>query len=485
MGLKTGAEFLESLRDGREVWIGGERVDDVTCQPQLRGCANSLAEIYDLQNDPAYNGILTSVSPRTGDPISRAWHLPRSSADLTKGREMFEIVERHAGGVLGRHPQYMASLLMGVYSSRDKIAAANSEWAENVANHFDYCRETDAAVSFSAIAPPQDQRLPPTMSRFLRVVDQRKDGVVVRGAQLAATHTIYGHEYLCTANRRPGQDQTLYFCIPPATPGIKLVCRQPLSHAGKPDHPLASRWDEMDVWIIFDNVLIPHHRIFLLNNDAGVTLSVPYSFGFFYGMLRQVVKDEAMIGICFAVTDYFGTRDQPANQALLAEAVAALESLRTVIRAAEADPVFSAEGLAIPNPEKTAVARVIDLQTHARIVEIVRHICASSLIMAPGEVELTHPTLGPLMQELVAGSDERALERYKLLKLAWDYVCDSFGQRQLLFEEHASVNLARRRLLLLDEYDPEPAIRLAKHLAGIAQPAQDSAMETRLESRMP
>jgi 4-hydroxyphenylacetate 3-monooxygenase len=469
MALKTGTEFLDSLRDDREVWINGAPVPDVTRHPQLCGCAESLAEIYDLQNEPQYAGVLTSVSPRTGAPISRAWHLPRSAEDLTKAREMFEIVERQAGGVLGRHPQYMASLMMGVYCSREKIGRARQEWAQNVADHFDYCRESDAAVSFSAIAPPQDRRFPPTMARFLRVVGERNGGIVVRGAQLAATHTIYGHEYLCTANRRPGQDQTLYFCIPPATPGIKLICRHSLAHAGEPDHPLASRWDEMDVWIIFDNVFIPRQRIFLLNNDANVTLSVPYLFGFFYGMLRQVVKDEALVGICFAVTDYLGTRDQPENQALLGEAVAALEALRTVIRAAEADPAFTDEGVAIPNPEKTAVARVIDLQSHARLIEIVRHICASSLIMAPGASELDHPTIGPLMKELVAGSDEQALERYKVLKLAWDYACDSFGQRQLLFEEHASVNLARRRLLLLDEYDPEPAMRLAKSLAGIPQ----------------
>src|SRR5437867_2304066 len=95
MSLKTGAEFLQSLRDGREVWINGERVEDVTRHPRLCGCANSLAEIYDLQNDPAYAGVLTSISPRTGNPISRAWHLPRSAEDLTKGREMFEIIERH------------------------------------------------------------------------------------------------------------------------------------------------------------------------------------------------------------------------------------------------------------------------------------------------------------------------------------------------------------------------------------------------------
>src|ERR1700730_16908145 len=173
------------------------------------------------------------------------------------------------------------------------------------------------------------------MSRNLKIVERREDGVVVRGAQMAATHTIYGDEYLCTVNRREGeQPETLYFSIPPGTKGIKLICRQSFSHAGEPDHPLASRWDEMDVWIIFDDVFIPRDRIFLLGVEAYATIAILPPWAFFYGMLRQVVKDEALVGICFAVTDYLGTRDLPHNQALLAEAVTALESLRTAIRAA-------------------------------------------------------------------------------------------------------------------------------------------------------
>jgi aromatic ring hydroxylase len=475
MAIRTGAQFLDSLRDGREVWLNGERVADVTRHPQLAACAESLAGIFDLQHDPAYAPILTSASPRTGAPIARAWHLPRSAADLTRGREMFELIERRAGGVLGRHPQYMATLLMGVYCHRREIAAVNPEWAENVARRFDDCRERDLGLSFSAVAPPQDRRLPPSMSRRLGVTERRPDGVVVCGAQIAATGSIYADEYLCTANRRPdGQNETLYFMIPIATNGVKLICRPSLSHAGEPDHPLSSRWDEMDVWIIFDDVFIPRDRILLLDNDAGVTLSPPVTFGFFYGMLRQVVKAEALIGICFAITHYTGTQKTPANQAMLAEAVAALESLRAVIRKAEQEPVFTDEGIAIPNPTYTALARVIDLQTHARLIEIVRHICASSLIMAPGEVELNHPEIGPLMRRFIAGSERRELERFKLLKLAWDYVADSFGQRQLLFEEHASVNLERRRLLLLDAYDPAPAIQLARNLAGIAPADADA-----------
>src|SRR5919204_6103905 len=188
MGLRTGAQYLEALRDGREVWLSGERVTDVTRHPRLAGCAASLAENFDLQHDPACADVLTSISPRTGAPISRAWHLPRSASDLRKGREMFELIERRAGGALGRHPQYMATLIMGLYHCRERVAAVNPEWADNIARHFDHCREKDLAVAFSAIAPPRDRKLPLSLSRHLEVLDRRADGVVVRGAQMAATH---------------------------------------------------------------------------------------------------------------------------------------------------------------------------------------------------------------------------------------------------------------------------------------------------------
>jgi hypothetical protein len=238
--------------------------------------------------------------------------------------------------------------------------------------------------------------------------------------------------------------------------------------------------EALDLIDIKRAVRIAGTRTYYLKNEAALlelavlrfTLDHMLRKGFTPMLVPHLVKDEAMIGICFAITDYLGTRELPENQAMLAEAVAALESLRTVIRSAEQHPTFSPEGLALPDPVQVALARVIDLQTHARLVEIVRHICSASLIMAPGEGELNQPEIGPLLREFLAGSDARALERFKLLKLAWDYVCDSFGQRQLLFEEHASVNLARRRSLLLDAYDPEPAIRLAKQLAGIEQPAE-------------
>jgi aromatic ring hydroxylase len=472
VGLRTGAEYLAALRDGREVWLNGERVTDVGAHPQLAGAAHSLAENFDIQHNPAYGDLLTSVSPRTGEPISRSWHLPRSVEDLTRGREMFEFWERRAGGVLGRHPPYIASLFLGLYHFRTQIAKANPEWCENIEHHFDYLREQDLAIAFSAIDPHRDRKLPTSTLEYLSVVQERPEGMVVRGAQVAATGSPYADEYLAIVGTHGGdQRDIMCFCVPIASPGLKLVCRPSLSHAGEPGHPLSSRWDEMDVWAIFDDVLVPRDRMFIMNNQeriSGAILPVPW--GFFYGMIRILVKSEALLGICFAAADYLGTRDQPHVQALLAEAVAGVESLHALARRAEENPIYSAEGLAIPNPRAVAAGRVIDLQTHARLIEITRQICGAELIVAPSERDLSHPEIGPVLMRFGAGTDERAADRFKLMKLAWEYVGDGFGQRQLLFEELASVPMAGRRNALLNHYDATPAMRLAKDLAGIEQP---------------
>ena len=332
---------------------------------------------------------------------------------------MMEFWERRAGGVLGRHPQHMAGVMMGVYGSRGDVAAVNQEWADNIESHFDYCRENDIAVSFAAGEPHRDRKLPSSVMDYLKIVENRPDGIVVRGGLMAATNSIYSDEFLSTCNRRDaGQDDPLYFCVPVASPGRKLVCRPSLSHAGEPGHPLASRWDEMDVCVIFDNVFVPRNRVFLLQNDAGITIASPTTWALWYVMVRQVVKAEVLVGISFGITDYMGTYDVPENRALLAEAISILERLRALVLGAERQAVFTEEGLAVPNPRMVALARVIGLQTHTRLLEITRHLCSTSLVIAPSEAEFNHPEIGPLLNRYIAGQDPRAHDRFKLSKLA-------------------------------------------------------------------
>jgi len=471
MAIRTGSQYLAALQDGREVWLAGQKVE-VTSDSRLAPFAQAVATTYDLQHDPAHRELLTVPSPTSGEPVSRAFQLPRSTQDLVWQRQMFELLERRCGGVLGRFPQYMGAVLLGLYNARGLVAQASPEFAENISRYLEHCREKDLYLTFGFTDPPRNRGLPSSALEYLHVVEHRPDGIVIRGAKAVATAAPFADEYLGLTAPRPdlAPENVLYFGIPVATKGLKFVCRESFTHPCRADHPLSALYDEIDAWAIFDDVFVPRERIFFLDRvelNEPIFRQTPSAWGYYFGLIRLAVKAEALAGICFAVTDYLGTRGTPRVQELLADVVTHLEGLRSFIRAAEQDPVISQEGLALPNPLPIQLGRVLSLDQHPRILEVVRELCGSGLLMAPGEAELGQPEIGPLLQRFLAGDDPGAGDRFKMLKLAWEYTADSFGSRQLLFEQHNAGTLATNKARLLSSYDPTPVVRLAKQLAGI------------------
>lgn len=467
MPIRSGAEYLAALNDGREVWLGGERVD-VATHPKLAPFAREIAATYDLQ---AGSELLTVASAVDGQPVSRAFQLPRSADDLARQREMFELLERRCGGVLGRFPQYMGSSLLGLYAQSDVLAQSSPEHAENLARYLEHCRERDLYLTFGFTDPPRDRKRPSSSIEFLHVVERRADGIVVRGAKAVATAAPYADEYLCLTAPRPDQqpEHILYFAVPIASRGLRIVCRESYTEACAADHPLSSAFDEIDAWAVFEDVFVPRERVFFLDRvDLNERLfrQTPAAWGYFFGLVRLLIKTEAMAGICYAVSDYLGTRDAPRTQELLADVVTALETLRALLRTAERDPVFIAGGLAQPRPLLVQLGRVLSLEQHPRVLNAVREICSSSLLMAPGAAEL-QSAIGPSLERFLAGDDPRARDRFRLMKLAWDYTGGSFAARQLLFEEHNAGTLLANKGRLLGMYEPSELVALAKRLAGI------------------
>jgi 4-hydroxyphenylacetate 3-monooxygenase len=472
MGIRTGAEYLAGLRDGREVWLDGKRVPDVTADVQLAPYAQALAGIFDLQHEPDHRQLLTFESPSSGDLVSLAYQLPRSAEDLTRKRLMFELLERRCGGVLGRHPQYVAVAVLGLYSIRHLCAKVNPAFASNIERYLERCRECDLSITFGFTDPPRDRALDASAMEYLKVVERRPDGIVVRGAKAVATAAPYADEYLGLTAPRPDlrPDEILYFAIPVATTGLKFICRESFAHASRADHALSAVYDEMDAWAVFEDVFIPNERVFFVDRvdmNADIFRQIPAAWGYYFGNIRVTVKTEALAGICFAITDYLGTRHAPHVESLLADVVAHLETLRSLVRAAEQEPVFTAEGLAMPNPLQVMLGRMLTLEQHQRMLDITRELCGSSILMAPGEAELENPEIGPALRRYIGGCDQRALDRFKMMRLAWDYTSDSFAARQLLFEMYNASTLASNKARLLATYDPAKLVSLAKELAGI------------------
>jgi 4-hydroxyphenylacetate 3-monooxygenase len=361
MPIRRGEEYLESLRDGRRLWLLGQRVEDVTTHAALAGCARSVAAVYDLQHDPAHQRLLTMPSPTTGQPVSLAYLLPHSVDELTRQRRMYEFLVRRAGGVAARLPQHLATVVIGLYDVRDLLGEVDPAFAAHVTRYVEFCRENDVSIATIFTDPLRHRSHPTTDQEHLRVVERRPDGLIVRGARGVGTQAPYANELLCLTSPRPNlkPEEVVFFAAPVNAEGIHLVCRQPLTPPNPEDHPLSPLWDEMDAIVVFDDVFIPWERVFYLRHshpaDPAFEAQVfqgAIGLGPWYVLVRMAVKAEVLLGLCAAITDALGTASQPLVQMALADAMVYLETLRALIQAAEADPVPSPSGLALPNPQR-------------------------------------------------------------------------------------------------------------------------------------
>ena len=479
MPIRRGEEYLESLRDGRRVWLMGQQVKDVTTHAALAGCARSVAEVYDLQHDPAHQDLLTMPSPTTGQRVSLAYLLPHTVDDLARQRQMYEFLVRRAGGVAARLPQHLATVVIGLYDVRDLLGEVDPAFAAHVTRYVEYCREHDVSIGTIFTDPLRHRNHPTTDQEHLRVVERRPDGLIVRGARGVGTQAPYANELLCLTSPRPDlrPEEVVFFATPVNVKGIHLVCRQPLTPPNPEDHPLSPYWDEMDAIVVFDDVFIPQERVFYLRRSHPADLAFEarvfqgaVGLGPWYVLVRMAVKAEVLLGLCAAITDTLGTASHPLVQMALADAIVYLETLRALIQAAEANPVKSPSGLALPNPARALAARICAIERYPHLLQSIRELAGSGLLMAPGQADLNHPEIGPLLHRYVVGKDQGGPEYFRLLKLAWEYACDAFGSRQLLFEMYNVSSLATNKQRLASTYDTSSFVALAKELADITGP---------------
>ena len=193
----------------------------------------------------------------------------------------------------------------------------------------------------------------------------------------------------------------------------------------------------------------------------------PWVSGPWYVLVRLAVKAEVLLGICAAMAEYLGTSKQPHVQIALADAIVYMETLRAFIHAAEMNPIRSQSGLTLPNWTPAQAARIFSIEGYPQMLQLIRELCGSGILMSPSQADMNNPEIGQQIQRYFVGENERTQEMFRMLKLAWEYACDSFGSRQLLFEMYNVASLATNKQRLVSAYDLSPFVRLAKDLAGI------------------
>jgi 4-hydroxyphenylacetate 3-monooxygenase len=470
-GIRTGQDYIESIQDGREAWINGERVENAATHPAFKGAVQSVADAFDVQHDPAVQPLVTFPSPATGAPVGLTFKPPMSRDDLVERRQMIETHHRETGGTMGRLPEYGGAFALGLLSVSGDLG---DERAERVRNWYDTCRDADACIVTSFVDPQVDRSKPAAEAGLLHLVERRSDGIVVSGVKSVATFGPTTNEFmiLTIPRRFSSPDEVLYFAVPADSPGLRFFCREPFSVGrNRTDSPLSSRFDEPDAWALFDNVFVPTDRVFVAG-DIDLANVGPYfgritGWAHYHNLVRVSVKAELLAGVCALLTEYLDTWQFPQVQETVAEVIQYAQTLKAFVHAAEENSVTTGSGFVAPSPAFLSVAKVFAVENYPRMLEIVRELAGQGIIMAPRTVDLAQERIGPVVRSYYDGRGVDADDRIALFRLAWDLACDSFSGRQTLFELFNAGGITQSKLQIAARTNKSDYLELAKRLAGI------------------
>jgi 4-hydroxyphenylacetate 3-monooxygenase oxygenase component len=473
MPVRTGAEYIKALRDGREVWHAGRRISDVTAHPGFSGTIKTLAELYDKQHEPQYRDIMTL--DYEGERISYSFLPPQNTEDLALKRRNIELWSRETFGQMGRYPEFVAELVVGLRDWSRVIEKTNKQWAENARAYHRYASRNDLCLTHALTDQyyNRSKRVSeqPDPDLILHIVGESKDGPVVRGLRTLATLAPIADEVLVYPNRPRDPDEADYaiaFAIPMNTKGLKIICRDLYAEYADPERqPLTARFDEVDAALIFDDVVVPWDRIFVYKNPkllAGIMYI--HTWGQYSTMLRLITKLEAFLGVAQLLTQYAKRNSSVAAQLLLSSLMQDIEILRCCMQVAESRGYRAAGGTWAPL--LSAAYRVHSIEASDRAERTMEGLLTSTLMLSAGASDLRNEEIGPFIERYFRGGAPNTKEHLRLMAIAADMVMTPFGKRSQLYERLQSGEADRMRQRLYSQYqDPVPAERIMQLVKGM------------------
>jgi 4-hydroxyphenylacetate 3-monooxygenase len=451
--LVSGQQKLERMRDGRAVYIGAERVDDVTSHPAFREGARTVAGLYDLKADPEKRELF--AFEEDGEPISLYWLRCRNRDDLVRRMRCCKAIADATYGFIGRSPDQVSGLVTGLAMNAGLLNRLRQGFGQNLLRYYDHARRNDLYLSF-AVTPasgrksaelfPNQQRDDPN----LQVVAENDAGVTVSGMKMLATSAVYADEIMI-GNLTPIDDklksEAITAALPLNAPGLSLWSRQPYAQkvGHEADYPMSYRFDETDSVLVCEQVKIPWERVFL-HNDANMSrriyIETPANcYQNHQSNIRFWSKMGLIVGVASRICQANGTDKIPAVREVLGR-LAALEALigglvAGQIEAWEAWP----EGFATPNRRIMYAALNWCQEHHTEIVDILRTLLGGYPLVMPASIDVTtDDALRERFERWWRTPSIEAVERHKLYKLAWDLVGSEFAGRHMLYEKFYAGN---------------------------------------------
>ena len=483
MALMTGEQYIESIRKmNMQVYMFGKKVDCPVDDPILRPSLNSVRMTYDLAQMPEYQDLMTAISPETGKVINRFTHIHRSTGDLVKKVKMQRLLGQKTAACFQRCVGMDA--FNAVYSTTyETDKKYGTHYHDNFVKFMLYVQEHDLTVDGAMTAPKGDRSKAPHEQAdpdiFLRVVERRPDGIVVRGAKAHQTGVLNSHEVIVmpTISMKPeDKDYAVSFAVPMDTPGIYMIIGRQSCDTRK------TEGSEMDVGnaefggvealTVFDDVFVPNDRIFQNGETEFSGMMVERFAGYHrqsYGGCKVGVGD-VLIGAAAVAADYNGAAKASHVKDKLIEMTHLNETLYCcgIACSAEGHPTESGAyliDLLLANVCKQNVTRF-----PYEIVRLAEDIAGGLMVTAPSEADFRDPKLGPVIEKYLKGVNGVSTEnRLRILRLIENLALGTAAVGYRTESMHGAGSPQAQRIMIARQGNLEHKKQLAKALAHIKE----------------
>ena len=468
--LRTPEEYRASLRDGRRIFYRGEQVEDVTTHPVLRHTVDHASLDYLMAEDEALRDL--AVSP---EGFSRYFEVPRTAEDLLARSALIEAATRAGKTLVVLIKEIGTDALFSLLAMRARLG---EPYASRITDFYDYCRINDLALCVAQTDMKGDRGLTPSKQSnreaYLRIVERRQDGIVVRGAKVHTSVSVNSNELIVLPTRAMGPDDSDYsvaFAIPIDTPGVTLVTSPYLSTKDKSEaeYPLSAGRKMAETVTLFDDVFVPAERVFMAgeHEHAGELARGFVEFHRFTAISYKLPLVDALVGSALLAARVNGLERAGHVRDKLSWLVSYAETLRALTHHAAARCKL-VDGVAIPD---TLIVNIAKLQfaqgLHTAFLHV-QDIAGGLLVTYPAAEDLEHPEYGAALNRYLEASGEATgAERLRVMNLISDLTTGEYGGYQAVLAVHAEGSIEAEKLTILAQYDREGAMEYARWLSGI------------------
>ena len=477
MGLRTPADYLESLKDGRTVYFRGERVTDVTTHPVISKAAKHACVDYEMAEDPEFRDL--TVIDDEGHPYARYFKIPRSNDDLLKRSKLIEASTARGKTLVPLVKEIGSDALFGLLRvTRQVDAKHGTSYRDRVQAFYEHCRDNDLTMSVAQTDTKGDRSAGPGGQShpdyYVRIVERRDDGIVVRGAKVHTSCTTNVNEVIVLPTRAMSEadaDYAVAFAIPADTPGLKLVA-SPYGASPKStfEAPLSADRKMMETTTIFDDVFVPNQRIFMAGEHefAGALALGFVEFHRFTAVSYKLPLVDALVGSGQLMADLNGVTRAAHVREKLVWLVSYAQTVRALIEMAALRGAADDEGIFAPDAMTTNIAKYHFAHHYHEALQHVQDIAGGMLVTAPGEEDFANPETGDLLRRYLGGREDVDGEmRTRAMNMVSDLTTGDFGGYHAVLAIHAEGSLEAEKLMIARAYDGRRTLQYAKDLAGI------------------